>query len=289
MKRLLMGFAFLVALNLNAAQPPETDLVGGELKILGDQFGFTEGPVTDKTGDLYFTDIRNNRIHTYTTEGTLKIFRENSGGANGLYFDPQGALFVCEGNNGRLTSITRDGEYSVLADRYDDKRFNKPNDLWVDPRGGVYFTDPAPRRGKQTQDGSHVYYLPPDRSGVIRIIGHLKRPNGIIGSVDGKLLYVADTGANLIWRYDILPDGSLNNKTFFAGTRCDGMTLDEKGNLYVTAGSVLVFTPSGQLLANIDTPDRPSNVTFGGKDNRTLFITARNYLLSLKMNVSGRH
>jgi len=268
----------------NAVDVP---LIAGELKILGDHFQFTEGPASDGADNVFFTDIRANRIYILSAEEKLSVFREESGGANGLYFDKDGNLIVCEGDNGRITAISPEGKTIVLADMYNGRRFNKPNDLWADLKGGIYFTDPCYGHTQRTQDGEHVYYLLPDRSKVIRVIDDFVRPNGIIGTPDGKTLYVADAGDGKIWKYTINADGTLSDKTFFAGCSSDGMTLDALGNLYTTQESVLIFNPEGKQIGEIKTPARPTNVTFGGKANRTLFITARTHLCSVKMNVRG--
>ncbi len=267
----------------------KTSLVAGELKILGDTFTFTEGPAADAMGNVYFTDIPKEHIHLYSIDGNLKLFRENSGGANGLYFAKNGSLYACEGLNRRVTSISMDGKVEILADEYNGKGFNKPNDLWIDPKGGVYFTDPAYGRTMKKQDGEYVYYLPPDRSKIMRVIDDFVRPNGVIGTPDGKTLYVADHGAGKIWKYSINADGTLANKTFFAAVKSDGMTLDVRGNLYATQDSVLIFSPEGKLIEEIKTPKRPSNITFGGRKNRTLFITARTHFCSIEMQVEGAH
>ncbi|MDF7825086.1 SMP-30/gluconolactonase/LRE family protein [Pontiellaceae bacterium B12227] len=252
----------------------------GELQILGDGFTFTEGPAADAAGNIFFTDIRANRIHKLPTTGKIEVFRENSGGANGLHFQPNGNLLVCEGVNKRVVSIAPDGEVTVLAKEYDGKPFNKPNDLWPDAKGGIYFTDPMYGRNPLTQDGEHVYYITPDRSDIIRVIDDLKRPNGLIGTPDGKTLYVADHGASKVWKYAVNADGTLANKTFFVEHASDGMTLDAKGNLYITEGSVLVFSPAGKQIREIKTPARPTNVTICGD---TLYITARAFFCSAKL------
>jgi gluconolactonase len=277
----------LIACTALATKLSEKILLAGELEILGDSFTFTEGPAADAKGNVYFTDLRKERIHVYTTSGKLDLFRENTGGANGLYFAKDGSLYVCEGLNGRVTSISTDGKVEILADTYNGNGFNKPNDLWIDPNGGVYFTDPAYGRTVKKQDGEHVYYLVPDRSKVICVIDDFTRPNGVIGTPDGKMLFVADHGAGKIWKYSIHADGTLANKSFFAEAKSDGMTLDVLGNLYATQDSVLIFNPEGKLIEEIKTPNRPTNVTFGGEDNRTLFITARTHVCSIKMNVEG--
>lgn len=258
-------------------------IFAGELQLLGDGFQFTEGPAADAKGNVYFTDIRANRIHMYSMDGKTTVFRENSGGANGLFFDRDGNLLVCEGENKRVTSISADGKVTVLADQYSGKPFNKPNDLWLDAKGGIYFTDPIYGKVPKTQDGEHVYYIAPARSKVIRVIDDFKRPNGLIGSPDGQTLYVADAGHSRVWKYSIQPDGTLTNKTLFTEHGSDGMTLDAQGNLYITEKSVLVFSPEGKQINEIKTPARPTNVTFGGKDGETLFITARTVLCKVEM------
>ena len=256
-------------------------LFADDLRILGDSYVFTEGPAADADGSVYFTDIRAARIYKHSVDGKITLFRENTGHANGLFFDRHGNLIACEGGNRRLTSISTDGQVTVLADTYQGKPFNKPNDLWIDPGGGIYFTDPMYGNDPKTQDGEHVYYLLPDRSKVLRVINDLVRPNGIIGTPDGKTLYVADNGAGKIWKYSINADGTLADKTWFAECRSDGMTLDAHGNLYATAETVVVFSPEGEQIHEIRTPARPSNVTFGGRDRRTLFITARKYVCTI--------
>ncbi|MCH7688789.1 MAG: SMP-30/gluconolactonase/LRE family protein [Planctomycetes bacterium] len=268
----------------------ETSLVddGAKVKKLAGGFIFTEGPAVDQQGNIYFTDIRNNRIHKWSLDGKLTTFRENSGASNGLYFDRKGNLLACEGGGRRVVSISPDGKVTVLADKYDDKKFNSPNDLWVAPDGGVYFTDP--RYGSEAgleQDGFHVYYLSPDRDKLVRILDNLVKPNGVIGSPDGKKLYVADPGDNKTYVYRIRKDGSLTARKLIAPEGSDGMTLDERGNLYLTRGGVEVYNREGKKIASIEIPERPANVCFGGKDRKTLFITARTGFYSVRMNVRG--
>jgi gluconolactonase len=269
----------------------EADLVadGAKVEKLAGDFLFTEGPAADRQGNLYFSDIPRNRIHRYGTDGKLTTFRENSGGANGLYFDADGNLLACEGVARQLTSIAPDGKVTVLADKYDGKRFNSPNDLWIDPQGGVYFSDPR-YGGMQglEQDGFHVYYLAPDRKRLVRVTSDLVKPNGVLGTPDGKHLYVADAGAGKTYVYAIQPDGTLADKKLFASQGSDGMTRDEQGNVYLTSKEVTVYNPAGEKVASIAVPESPANVTFGGADHRTLFITARTSLYGVKMKVKGQ-
>jgi gluconolactonase len=281
-----------IAATASALAADESDVVapGAVLKRLAGGFKFTEGPAADKEGNVYFSDISNNRIHKWdVATQKLSTFREKSGAANGLYFDKSGNLLACEGGNRRVTSISPKGKVTVLTDKYEGKRYNSPNDLWIAPNGGVYFTDP--RYGSMSgleMKGFHVYYVSPDRRKVTRVAADLKKPNGLIGTKDGKTLYIADPGANVTYRYKINADGSLTGKKLFCKSGSDGMTLDEKGNVYITGSSVLVFNPRGKRIASMRIPESPTNLTFGGKDHRTLFITAQTGLYSLRMNVKGQ-
>jgi gluconolactonase len=256
-------------------------------KLVGG-FKFTEGPTADAQGNIYFTDIPNNRIHKWSLDGKLSTFRENSGGANGLYFDKDGNLLACEGNNRRIVSISPTGEVTVIADRHEGKKFNSPNDLWIDPGGGVYFTDPGygPRESME-QAGDYVFYLTPDHKKTIIVDKELTRPNGIIGTPDGKTLYIADHAAGKTFVYTVNEDGTLSNKKLFAPEGSDGMTIDNEGNVYLTTNAVSVYNSKGQKIETIKVPEQPANVTFGDKDNQTLFITARTSLYSIPMRVKG--
>jgi gluconolactonase len=282
----LVSLALLPCLSTAAE---ELAAPGAKVEQLADGFAFTEGPACDAQGNIYFTDIPNSRIHKWSLDGKLSTFRENSGGANGLFFDRDGNLLACEGGNRRVTSIAPDGQVTVLADSYGGKKLNSPNDLWIDPKGGVYFSDP--RYGSQEgleQDGFHVYYLPPDRKTPLRVIDDLVKPNGVVGTADGKLLYVADAGDGKTYVYRIQEGGKLADPKLIAPIGSDGMTLDEQGNLYLTRNAVHVYSPDGKKLAEIDVPEAPSNVCFGSADRRMLFITARKGLYAVRMKVSGQ-
>ena len=261
---------------------------GAKVEKLAGGFKFTEGPASDAEGNVFFSDIPNNRIHKWSLDGKLSTFRENSGGSNGLYVDKKGNVLACEGEGRRLVSIDLKGNVTVLADKYQDKRFNSQNDLWIDPKGGIYFTDPRyGRRDDLEQDGEHVYYLSPDRKKIIRVVNDMVRPNGIIGTADGKLLYVADHGGNKTFVYTINKDGTLSNKKLFAPEGSDGMTIDNEGNIYLTTKVVAVYNSKGQKIESIEVPEGPANVCFGGKDTKTLFITAQTSLYSVRMRVKG--
>jgi gluconolactonase len=186
---------------------------------------------------------------------------------------------------------------TVLVTNYQGKYLNGPNDVWVAPNGAMYITDPFYSRTwwdhtTMALTNQPVFYLSPDRKKFLPVAGDLKKPNGITGTPDGKTLYVADIRGDQTWRYNILPDGSLTNKTLFCPKGSDGMTIDEKGDLYLCAtgqtNGVSVFDPSRKLIDHIDVPEKWSaNVCFGGKDRKTLFITASTSLYSIRMNVKG--
>lgn len=182
---------------------------------------------------------------------------------------------------------------TVLVNDFEGKRLNGPNDLWVDPKGGIYFTDPYYQRDywthttKEIQQES-VYYLSPDKSKITNVANDLLKPNGIVGTSDGKMLYVADIEANKTYSYKINDNGSLGDKKLFTTLGSDGMTIDALGNVYLTGNGVTVFNKQGEKIAHIDIKEPwTSNVCFGGKDFKTLFITAIKAVYTLKMNVKG--
>ncbi len=197
---------------LPTASPTQSDAqVEAALSLVTGEYFFTEGPAPDQNGHVYFSDINAGKIYKWSpaaddaSNGSVTVFLDGLNGPNGLAFDERGNLIACEGGNGRLISINPQGQITILADQYNGIRFNEPNDLWIDPQGGIYFTDPA-YQSPVVQDGEHVYYLLPDRSQVIRVISDLVRPNGIVGTTDGKTLYVADHGAGQTFVYDIPAD-----------------------------------------------------------------------------------
>ncbi|HVU86038.1 MAG TPA: SMP-30/gluconolactonase/LRE family protein [Pirellulales bacterium] len=262
---------------------------GGEVKKLAGDFAFTEGPAADRDGNIYFSDIPNNRIMRWGNDGQLSTFRENSGGANGLCFDKQGNLLACEGGARRLTSISPAGEVTVLADSYEGKKLNSPNDLWIDPQGGVYFSDPRYGNMEGLElPGFYVFYLTPDRKKLTAVITDMVKPNGVLGSADGKQLFVADAGGSKTYLYMIQADGSLTDKKLFAGQGSDGLARDEQGNIYLTGGGITVYAPGGEKLETIAVPEGPANLKFGGPDRKTLYITARTSFYAVPMRVRGQ-
>ncbi len=266
---------------------------GAKVQQLSGGFKFTEGPAVDARGNIFFTDQPNNRILKWSVDGKLSTFHESPGRANGLYFDKKGNLLACADLNNELWSIDMQGNATVLVRDYNGKKLNGPNDLWEDPKGGIYFTDPLYKRpywnrGPMEQDGQHVYYLSPNREKLIRLTNDLVQPNGIIGTPDGKLLYVADIGDRKTYVYNTNADGTLSNKKLFCSMGSDGMTIDNEGNVYLTGRGVTVFNSAGQKIEHIPIDAGwTANVCFGGEDRHTLFITAQTSLYSLRMRVKG--
>jgi gluconolactonase len=217
------------------------------------------------------------------------------GRSNGLYFDRENQLIACADDKGELQRIDPETKkVTVLLSNYGGKLFNGPNDVWVDPKGGMYFTDPFYKRPywenreKPDQEKQRVFFLPKGADVPVIADDTLEQPNGIIGTADGKRLFVADIKAGKTYQYDISDDATLVNRRLFCELGSDGMTLDEAGNLYLTGKGVTVFDQTGARLGNIAVPENwTANVTFGGKDMKTLFITAMDSLYTLEMTTRG--
>ena len=289
----VIGGALLLPMAVAAAAESALIAPGATLQKLAEGFSFTEGPTADAFGNVYFTDQPNDRVLKWTLEGKLETFLQPAGRANGMCFDRKGTLFACADEKTELWEVSPTGKHKVLAKEYQGKRLNGPNDVWVHPEGGLYFTDPFYKRPWWThdtmpQDGQHVYFLSADRSKLVRVVAELKQPNGIVGTADGKTLYVADIGDRKTYRYEIRGDGSLANGQVFCGLGSDGMTLDREGNVYLTGRGVTVFNRKGKQVEHIEVPESwTANVCFGGADWQTLFVTASKGLYSLKMQVKG--
>ncbi|MCE9565901.1 MAG: SMP-30/gluconolactonase/LRE family protein [Planctomycetes bacterium] len=272
---------------------PSPVAAGAKVEKLAGGFKFTEGPAPDAEGNVYFTDQPNDKILKWDTDGKLTTFMEPCGRSNGLCFDKNGTLWACADEKNELWKIdVKTKEKTVVVKDNAGKLLNGPNDVWVTPEGGAYFTDPFYKRpywkrGAQEQDVQGVYFL--SHQGVLtRADGDYKQPNGIIGSPDGRKLYVADIGAGKTNVYDIEKDGTLKNRKTFCDMGSDGMTIDDEGNVYLTLGkAVTVFDKAGKKVVAIDVPEGTTNVCFGGKDMKTLFITAGTSLYSVKMRVKG--
>jgi len=267
---------------------------GEKVTLLSETFKFTEGPAADAEGNVFFTDQPNDRICKWSVDGKLTVFLSPCGRSNGLFFDNHGNLWACADLNNELWMIDPQGNVTVVVKDFDGKKLNGPNDLWIAPNGGIYFTDPLYARNYWTrspamqQDGQHVYYLAPDRQKLVRVATDLTQPNGIIGTPDGQHLYVADIGAKKTYRYRINEDASLSEKTLFCQMGSDGMTIDTEGNLYLTGKGVTVFNSQGEQIDHIPISESwTANVCFGGKDRRQLFITASDSLYAVKTRVKG--
>lgn len=265
---------------------------GAILQLIANNFSFTEGPAADNKGNVFFTDQPNNTIWKYDIQGKLSIFLKNAGRSNGMYFDKQGNLITCADEHNQLWLIKPNGKVKVLLDNFKGRHFNGPNDLWISPTNGIYFTDPYYQRDYWVRkspeiDGQKVYYLQRNKSPII-VADNLIQPNGIIGSPDGKYLYVADIGDNKTYRYQITGDGKLTAQKLFASQGSDGMTIDDRGDIYLTGNGVTIYNKEGQLVGHIQVPEEwTANVVFGGKERNHLFITASKSVYILKMNVKG--
>ncbi|MCF0061151.1 SMP-30/gluconolactonase/LRE family protein [Dyadobacter chenwenxiniae] len=295
---ILSGIAALLFPALLSAQIMDSKSIvapDAQVEKLGDGYKFTEGPVADDNGNVFFTDQPNNKIIRWDAEsGKFSVFSDNSGRANGMYFDNTGNLVACSDEDNQVWSFDKNGKPTVLVKDYEGKLLNGPNDLWIDPKGGIYLTDPMYKRDywkrdpAMQQDGQHVYYLNPETKKLIRVDEKLKQPNGIIGTKDGKRLYVADIGDNKTYVYDIQNDGTLANRKLFVPKGSDGMILDAEGNLYITGKGVTVFDKTGQQIAHFPIHNGwTANLCFGGKNNDLLFITAETAVYGLKMKVKG--
>jgi len=292
MKRILRCLLFLV---LCAASARADSLVaeGAKLEKLADGFSFTEGPTCDAQGNVFFTDQPNNRIMEWSVAGKLSTFMQPAGRSNGMYDDAQGNLIACAEEHNELWSIAPDKTVTKLVTDFQGKALHGPNDVWVAPNGAIYLTDPFYRRtwtdtNRVKFKGEWVFYLSPDHKELRPVIQDFNKPNGISGSPDGRHLFATDIGGDRTWRYDILPDGSLTNKSLICNQGCDGMTVDELGNFYLAGHGVTIYSPDGQQIEHIDVQEPwTANLSFGGPDHKTLFITASKCLYSIRLRVKG--
>jgi gluconolactonase len=285
-------FSLSVCVLLALAQtdnPPAAPILepGTKMQKIVTDCKFTEGPAVDKDGNLFFSDGPNDRILKRTPDGQLSVFRQPCGRTNGMIFDHEGRLVMCQssgpGGKRRVARLEKDGTETVLADTYDGKPFIAPNDLCIDHKGRIYFSDPyfGPPSEK-SQPSSGVYRI--DAPGkVVRLLDHLQKPNGIEITADNRTMYISDRGTQKLHRYQVQPDGSLKADGIvyvFAPDRgVDGLCLDVKGNIYAAAGEgkttgLFVLSPQGKLLLHHPVPEFSTNAAFGGKDMRDLYFTA---------------
>jgi len=293
MKKYFSILLFLALSISSYAQSNYPIFVQDSLKLISAQFEFTEGASVDKDGNVFFTDQPNDKIWKYDINGKLSLFMDKSGRANGTYFDKQGNLIVCADENNQIWSIDKNKKVKVLFSDYEGKKVNGPNDIWLDTKGGIYFTDPYYQRDYWTRktsemDGEKVYYLPKGKKNAMLVADGLVRPNGIVGTPDGKFLYVADRVADVTYKYQINSNGLLSNRQPVLKQGSDGMTLDSNGNIYITGKGVDIYKPNGEKIGHINVPENwCGNICFGGKNKDVLFITASKSLYSIKTNAKG--
>lgn len=294
-----MGWVLLLMAGACAAGAAEESAAGiaatgAVVEKLAEGFEFTEGPASDAAGNVYFTDQPNDRIMKWSVDDKLTTYMQPCGRSNGLCFDREGHLWACADEKNQLWRINPGKEVSVLVEAYEEKLLNGPNDVWVRPDGGAYFTDPFYKRNywerseTMEQPCQGVYYLAPDRKTLTLVLDDLEQPNGIIGTPDGKKLYVTDIKAGKTYAYTMAAEGRLTEKVLFCEMGSDGMTLDDEGNVYLTGKGVFVFDKSGKRIDHI-VIDEPwtSNVCFSGRAMNDLFITASKAIYRLRTRVKG--
>ncbi len=267
-----------------------------KLQLIDSSFAFTEGPATDKLGNVFFTDQPNDNIWKYDTNGKLSLYMHGARRSNGMYFNTNGFLISCADEHNQLISISPQKKIAVIAGTYNGHILNGPNDVWVNRlTGDMYITDPYFQRDywQRTQPdsalyGEKLYYLPKGKKELVLADSTVKKPNGLVGTPNGKYLYVADMGDWKTYRYNMQPDGSLTNKQLFANEASDGMTIDNKGNIYLTGNGVTIYNSSGKKIEHIEVPEKwTANICFSGKDKNILFITASKSVYIIPTLVKG--
>lgn len=275
---------------MNAQEGLRAIVASSAPEELASGFQFTEGPVWHPKGFVIFSDIPANRIVKWTAAGKTETFRKPSGNSNGLTFDGKGRLIACEHGNRRVSRTELGGKVITLADKYQGKRLNSPNDVVVKSDGSIYFTDPPygiqPAQKELSFNG--VFRISPEGK-LTLLTADFDRPNGLGFSPDEKKLYVADTARRHVRAFDVQPDGTLKGgKVLCQAPGPDGMKVDTKGNLYVTCGvGVMVFNASGKAIGTIKLPRGAANCCFGDADYKTLFVTARSSLYRVRLKVAG--
>lgn len=254
-------------------------------------FAFTEGPAWSPAGFLIFSDVPNNQLLRLMLPEKPGIFRENSNGANGNRFDEQGRLYTCESHSRRVTRTDKKGKVEVLAERWQGRRLNAPNDLVVRKEGDVYFTDPAFGNQQDTRELDFFGVFRISRKGELEVIAKPKgRPNGIALAPGGRTLYVGNSDEKNVRAYDLDKSGAASNeRTLISNIDGvpDGICVDEKGDLYVAANQIYVYSPEGKPIGMIPVEETPSNCTFGDPDLESLYITARTSVYRVRLGVKG--
>lgn len=333
-----MGWAVLVAACCvgvafrGSAAPPDGEVVqldpalsrivapGTKIEKVAGGFAFVEGPVWMHQGYLLFSDIPHDVINKWSAGGKVSVYLKNSGypkapeqvpakltednliptliGSNGLTLDRQGRLIICEHGSRQVERLETNGSRTVLADRYQGKRLNSPNDVVVKSDGAIYFTDPPfglqSTHSQAETPVSGVYRIKDGKLDLI--IGDLKAPNGLAFSPGEKYLYVDDSGTKMYWRYPVLPNGTVGQgKLFYDASKDaesgvpDGMKVDRNGNLYACGpgGMVYIFTPEGKVLGKLKPPEGPANLAWGDADGKALYMTAWSSVYRIRLQVAG--
>jgi gluconolactonase len=280
-------FALLLLAGSAAAQ----DFANIRIDKVATGYAFAEGPAWSPMGFLIFGDIPNNKLLQFMAGEPASVLRENSNGATGNRFDAQGRLYSCESHTRRVTRTDKKGKVEILAERWQGKRLNAPNDLAVRKEGDVYFTDPAFGNQQESRELDFFGVFHISRKGDLEVIAKPKgRPNGIALAPDGHTLYVSNSDERNVRAYDLdKAGGASNERTLISGIEGvpDGICVDEKGNLYVAAHQVMVYSPEGKTLGSVPTEETPSNCAFGDPDMASLYITARTSVYRARLDVKG--
>ncbi len=290
----LLGLAVSCSIVAPVRSQSVLESPASKVERVADGFQFTEGPAVDPTGNVYFTDQPNDRIMMLDVDGKLSQFMKPAGRSNGLFFSNEGALIACADEKNQMWEIQMDGSKRVLFEGFEGNKLNGPNDVWIDANGRIYFTDPYYQRPwwqhkKQPQAKQAVYRVDSDGESITMMDDALVQPNGIVGDARRRLLFVADIGDSKTYQYTIASDGALVDRVLFCKSGSDGMTLDSEGNLYLTGGKgVTVYNKMGEMVELIPVPESwTANVCIGGRDRKTLLITASDSLYSIRIRNTG--
>ena len=290
MKRALVGYALACPLLL-AASLFAQDFGLIKLDLLAKGYTYTEGPAWSKDGYLIFSDTPGDKLLKWEPGHETEVYREDAHGPCGNAFDSQGRLYTCETRTRRVTRTDKKGNIEVLADKFEGKRLNAPNDIVVSRNDHVYFTDPAfgSQQENRELDFYGVYHLPP--KGPLKVVARPKgRPNGIALSPNGRILYVTNSDEHNVRAYDLDRGGEASNERVLISSIAgvpDGIRVDEKGNLWIAANGIAIYSPQGKLLHTMEVHGTPSNLAFGEADLQSLFITTRGNVYRARLDVAG--
>lgn len=271
-----------------------TEAADGKITLVADGYQFTEGPAVDAQGNVFFTDQPNDRILKVDLDGKVTEFLKPAGRSNGMFFAPDGKLIACADEKNEMWEIATDKSHRVLFGTFEERKLNGPNDVWIDSNSSMYFTDPYYQRKwwehkTRPQNKQAVYRVDRDGANVTLMDDSLVQPNGIVGDSKRRLLFVADIGDSKTYQYTIAKDGTLVDRKLFCSSGSDGMSIDDQGNLYLTGKKgVMVYNKDGKEIQVISVPENwTANVCIGGRDRKTLFITASDSLYSVRLKHAG--